>query len=210
MEGRELTYSQLYIHDTDHALNHHMAQHDRLNTHFHLNPQILNLLQGILHEVHPAIGLYRQALELTITMPSDQQFQISLHFDQSCDRHCYNLPNATVNEIAAIIIGDKERITGPQNIIVYRKDRPYSLFRISDSHPLYSSLCYVLLFPTGQMGWYPTIPYNEVEDQGPPGQRKNVSLEEYFCYRFHICPTHIESNHLFLAGKLFQAYVCEL
>jgi hypothetical protein len=44
MEGRELTYSQLYIHDTDHALNYCMARHNRLNTHFHLNPQILNLL----------------------------------------------------------------------------------------------------------------------------------------------------------------------
>jgi hypothetical protein len=59
------------------------------------------------------------------------------------------------------------------------------------------------------MGWYSTIPYNEVKDQRPSEQRKNVSLEEYFCYRFHICPTHIESNHLFLASKLFQAYVCE-
>jgi hypothetical protein len=59
------------------------------------------------------------------------------------------------------------------------------------------------------MGWYPTIPHNKVEDQGPPGTRGNVSLEEYFCYRFHIRLTYIESNHLFLAGKLFQAYVCK-
>jgi hypothetical protein len=142
-------------------------------------------------------------------MPPDQQFQISLYFDLNSDRCRYNLSNAIVNEVAAIIIGDGERLTSPQDIIVYNKDHPHSLFRISDSHPLYPSLRYVLLFPTGQMGWYPTIPHNEVEDQGPPGTRENVSLEEYFCYRFHIRPTHIESNHLFLAGKLFQAYVCK-
>src|SRR5882757_6906924 len=78
-----------------------------------------------------------------------------------------------------------------------------------DSHPLYPSLRYVLLFPTGQMGWYPRILYNEVENQRAPYKRKYVSLEEYLRYHFHIRPTHVESNHLFLAGKLFQAYVCE-
>ena len=36
-----------------------------------------------------------------------------------------------------------------------------------------------------------------------------MTLEEYLRYRFHIRPIHVESNHLFLAGKLFQAYVCE-
>ena len=34
-------------------------------------------------------------------------------------------------------------------------------------------------------------------------------MEEFFRYRFHIRPPHIESIHLFLAGRLFQAYVCE-
>src|SRR6267154_6452286 len=36
-----------------------------------------------------------------------------------------------------------------------------------------------------------------------------VSLKDYFYYRFHICPPCVESNYLFLASKLFQAYVCE-
>jgi hypothetical protein len=169
------------------------------------------VLQGILHESHPAVGLYEQALERTVNMPPDQQFSISLYFDQNCDKNRYNLPNATVNEIAVIVIGDGERINGSQDIIVYRKTRNHHsrLFRISDTHPLYPSLRYVLFFPTGQMGWYPRIPYEEVEDQRGPNRRKYVTLEEYHCYRFHIRPIHVESNYLFLAGKLFQAYVCE-
>ncbi len=108
-----------------------------------------------------------------------------------------------------VVIDDGEWITGAQDIIVYRKNHLDSLFRISDSHPLYPSLCYVLLLPTGQMGWYTRIPYMEVEDQRGPYKRMHVFLEEYLRYRFHIRPIHIESNHLFLAGKLFQAYVCE-
>ena len=144
-------------------------------------------------------------------MPPDQQFSVSLHFDQNCNNRRYNLPDATVNEIAVVVIGDGERPTGPQDIIIYRKGHSNRLFRISDSHPLYPSLRYVLLFPTGQMGWHSGIHYTNVpvEDQADPRKRTKVSLEEYFRYRFHIRPTHIESNHLFLAGKLFQAYVCE-
>jgi hypothetical protein len=202
-------YSQLYIHDTENAADYRLRRHNLLRSPYHLDPYILNLLQGILLESHPAIPLYRQALEMTNNMPPDQPFSISLHFDQNCDRRRYNLPDATVREIAVVIIGDGERITGSQDIIVYRKDRPNSLFRIFDSHPLYPSLHYVLLFPTGQMGWYTRIPYMEVENQRDAYKRKYVSLEEYLRYRFHIRPIHVESNHLFIAGKLFQAYVCE-
>jgi len=120
MEGRDLMYSQLYIHDTDHALDHRMALHHARNPCTPLNPQTLNLLQGILLEVHPAVPLYWQALELTTTLAPDQQCVISLHFDETCDRCRYNLPLATANEIAAIIIGDGDQPTGPQDIIVYR------------------------------------------------------------------------------------------
>jgi hypothetical protein len=111
-EGRDLMYSQLYIHDTDHELNHRMDLHRNRNHNNPLNHQILTILQGVLHQSHPAIRLYKQALERTMAMPPDQQFQISLHFDQNCDKNRYNLPNATVNEIAVIVVGNGEEITG--------------------------------------------------------------------------------------------------
>jgi hypothetical protein len=34
-------------------------------------------------------------------------------------------------------------------------------------------------------------------------------MAEYFCYCLHIRPVNIESNHLFLSGKLFQEFTCE-
>jgi hypothetical protein len=91
LQDRPLTYSQLYIHDTDNALEHRLARHNQCNQRYPLNPTTLNLLQGILHEIHLAIPLYRQALEMTIAMPPDQQFTVSLHFDQNCDNRRYNL-----------------------------------------------------------------------------------------------------------------------
>jgi len=107
-EGEDLTYSQLYIHDTEHALENRLNQYNRCNSHFPLDPYTLNLLQGILHQSHPAVCLYEQALERTINMPPDQQFSVALHFDQNCDGRCYNLPDATIREIAVIVIGDGE------------------------------------------------------------------------------------------------------
>jgi hypothetical protein len=209
MENRPITYSQLYIHDTEHEAHNRMQNHQRFPGNTPLDLHILNLLQGILHQHHPAIGLYQQALEMTINMPPNQQFSVSLHFDPTSDRRTYNLPHPNVREIAVMLIGDGERPTGPQDIIVYERDRPHNLFRIFDSHPLYPSLRYVLLFPTGQMGWHPRIPYIQTEDGQAPQGRTYVSLELYLRYRFFIRPSHIESNHLFIAGKLFQVYVCE-
>ena len=143
-------------------------------------------------------------------MNPDQCCSISLHFDQNYDNHHYNLPDATVKEIAVVVVGDGECITGSHDIIVYRKNQHQQFFRISNSHPLYPSLHYVLLFPTGQMSWYPWICYKAQEDQEQrDNSRQFVSLNEYLRYRFYIHPPHIESNHFFLAGKLFQAYVCE-
>ena len=191
-QGREPLYSQLYIHDNisySGALDLRIAHQDRLNPNrdYSLDRTTLNLLQGMLHQSHPAVHLYQQAFELTTTLPPEQQCHISLHFTPAEDKRCYNLP--TSNEVAVVVIGDGEQITGSQDIIVYRKNLdnpayPQSLFRISDSHPLYPSLCYILLFPTGQISWHSNILYRQVEDQEA-------------CYCFHICPTHIESNHLF-------------
>jgi hypothetical protein len=88
---------------------------------------------------------------------------------------------------------------------------------------MYQALHYVLLFPTGQLGWYPDLELNlplqenaplANPEEGDPGRvqavrrrRKHVSLVEYFAYRLHICPN--EQNHLFKAGRLFQEYIVD-
>ena len=43
-EGRVPIYSQLYIHDTDHATDHRLRQHNERNSRYPLNKQTLNLL----------------------------------------------------------------------------------------------------------------------------------------------------------------------
>ena len=162
---------------------------------------------------HPGIRLYKQAHELTHDMPPEDQCRIALRFQENADRRRYNDPLPTVREIAVILPGDGDTPSDCQDIILFRKNDGAPR-RIRDSHPFYPSLRYVLLFPTGQLQWHPKIPYNGEEDQrAQPGDNdedgKFVSLAQYFRYRLHIRPTHFDSNHLFLAGKLFQEYVCE-
>ena len=92
--------------------------------------------------------------------------------------------------------------------------------QIDQRHPLYTSLHYVLLFPTGQLGWHPHIEYKagevvpdvgelegnaEEKNEGqvqPSKKRKFITQTEYFCYHLHPCLG--ESLHIFMAGKLFQ------
>ncbi len=202
------SYAQLYIYDTEQALQYRMNH--PLNS--RLDQATLQELQDMLYRAHPAVQLYRQAHELTAHLPLEQHRTISLHFDENCDRRRYNVPEASVNEIAVILPGDGDQIRHSQDIILHYKDGP--LRRISDLHPLYPALRYVLLFPTGQLGWHDHLAYEDGED-GPPDdgrlqhKRKYISMAEFHHFRLHIRPLLTESQHLFLSGKLFQEYVCE-
>ena len=209
-EGDPPRYAQLYIHDSDIALQHCLQ--NRHNT--YLDPFVLATLQHMLEDVHPGVQLYKQAYVLTHNIPSEGQYRIALRYQENTDRCHYQDPQPSVREIAVILPGDGDTPTGCQDIILFRKS-DQALQRICNSHPFYPLLRYVLLFPTGQLQWHPRIPYNEQENKAAHLNDDNdengkfVSLAQYLRYCLHIHPTHLDSNHLFLAGKLFQEYVCE-
>jgi hypothetical protein len=174
-------------------------------------------LQDMLHRHHPAVQMYKQAHELTRNMLPEQQCKIALRFDESCDRRRYNLPTAATDEIAVILPGDGDQPEGVRDIVLYRRHGP-PLQRITDLHPLYPALHYVLLFPTGQLQWYPQIEYTardnadaDVQEDGAEGPRRRrfVTKTEFHRYRLHPRPPAIEPQHIFLTEKLFQEYICD-
>ncbi|KAF8194927.1 hypothetical protein BJ912DRAFT_807026, partial [Pholiota molesta] len=152
-EGAVPSYAQLYIYDGSEALNYRMNHPANRS----LNRATMQTLQDMLHRKHPAVQLYKQAFELTRNFPADQQHTIALRYDSDTDRRRYNLPT-TSNEVAVILPGDGDRAENTRDIILHRKAGE-GLRRISELHPLYHSLHYVLLFPTGQLGWHPKIPF---------------------------------------------------
>src|SRR6202041_2350300 len=114
---------------------------------------------------------------------------------------------------AVILPGDGDQPEGIHDIILYCRHGP-PLQRITDLHPLYPALHYVLLFPTGQLQWHSLIEYttaNANNQGGGNGSRshKHVSKSEFYCYRLHPRPPAIEPQHIFLTGKLFQEFICD-
>ena len=166
----------------------------------------MQILQDMLYRHHPSVQLYKQAYEITKDLPPDQDCTIALKFDSTCDKRRYNLPSAATREIAVIIPGSGEEARDVRDIILWRQGG--GLKRVNEMSPLYQSLHFVLLFPTGQFGWNPQLPLTLAngddiphEDDGgqplqpgeelpPEGQalttakkRKYISQIEYFAYR---------------------------
>ena len=136
------------VHSPDHLPLHHL----------HIPVEDMQVLQDMLHCHHPGVQLYKTTFELTRDMPPEHQCIIALHFDETCDRRRYNLTTASSNKIAASIPGSGDEATAGHDIILHRKAGE-GLKRISELHPFYPALHYVLLFPTGQLGWHPQLEY---------------------------------------------------
>ena len=163
----------------------------------------MQILQDMVYRNHPAVQFYKQAYELTTQMPVGQDCRIALRFDQGADHRRYNLPTTTANEIAVILPGDGDQPEKTRDIILHR--RGGGLREIDNLHPLYPSLHYVLLFPTGQLSWHTAIPY--IEQEETELKQKNVTLANFLRYRLH--PRTDQSNHIFMAGKLCQEYTVD-
>ena len=82
-------FAQIYIYDPAQQL----AQRQRNNTNF--KPAVMAIIQGVIHESHPYIELYRQAFEVIVAM--------RLCAERNQDLRRYNLPAAN-NEVAVIMI----------------------------------------------------------------------------------------------------------
>jgi hypothetical protein len=106
--------------------------------------------------------------------PPDQcNLPLWIHVDIHQDQWCYNAP--VVDEIAAIIPGNGTDADNTHDIILHRVGGP--LQRISESHPAYTPLHYILLFPYGECGWHLGVPFHDAqaadEDEGHDEERNN-------------------------------------
>ncbi|KAI6138303.1 hypothetical protein BKA82DRAFT_15394 [Pisolithus tinctorius] len=145
------SYAQLYIYDPQEAT-------DRC---LHRNPDlhgdILLDLHNTLTEYHPYAPIYHQAYEIMRVKPPEEHTDVCMciYLQQGADERRYNLP--TVDEISAIVPGDgSQNVRLDRDIILHLQGG--GLHHISNLHPSYLPLHYVLLFPDGQEGWNLDIP----------------------------------------------------
>ena len=141
-------FAQLYIYDTEHE------NENRQNIMQDLNNSILLHLQNMLDEFNPYIQTFRQARDIILSNTTSK-ISMVIYNDRTHNPHCYNAP--TSSDVAAIMIGDGNDIN-PTNRDICLRLHDGSLQRISETHPSYDPLHYVLLFPRGDDGWYINIP----------------------------------------------------
>ena len=87
---------------------------------------------------------------------------------------------------------------------------------------MYLSFHYVLLFPTGQLGWHkrmlrvdaPEAPAPVPDDENPLNNNEEVSRKWRYVsqtewFHYHLFPHVDESLHLFMAGKLLPEFIVD-
>jgi len=191
-------FAQIYIYDTDHETQ------NRSNVMPDLDFTILAELQRMLHNINPYVNIFRQAGNLLKCDPL-LDLRLVIINNRTKDSRRYNTPSAS--EVAAIIIGDGQETQYQNRDIVLR---PYegALQRISEIHPSYAPLHYVLMFPRGENGWHPNIStYNEsirIHDEEisetNSGDDTNISNKcitamNYFAYRLQVRPEEVLTLH---------------
>ncbi|KAJ7041738.1 hypothetical protein C8F04DRAFT_946729, partial [Mycena alexandri] len=133
-EGHTPIYAQLYIYEPQAALDY------RMQSNMNLQRDTMNILQRVITENHQYAPLFLHAHEVLAAQLADN-VSVRLRVAPGVHARRGNLP--TANEVAVIL--PNQTNTEPRDIILRRRNGP--LLRISDLHPAYTPLYYVILFP---------------------------------------------------------------
>ncbi|KAF6167543.1 hypothetical protein GIB67_031744 [Kingdonia uniflora] len=185
---QEASYAQLYIYNPSTSINTHHKRNLRLN-------------KGNLFS-----KLYRHGYEVLEDAADDNDnFNVPayLHYSVSTDHRRNNLPST--DEIAVILPGDGSEISDVRDIVVYHKANQ-GLIQISECHPAYRPMHYVLLFPTGQLGWLVYLEHWNLAGNAWYSTKK-LSQWEYYCYRLFQRTT--EYLPILRRSKLFQQFIVD-
>ena len=190
--GHLPTFAQLYIYDTEHEnKNRHNIMQD-------LDDDILLHLQNMLDGCNPYIKNFRQVRDVILSDSMTSEISMIIHNDRTCDPHRYNAP--TSSDIATIIIGDGySDDVNPTNRDIHLKLHDGGLQIISETHPAYDPLHYILLFPRGDDGWHINIPLIGTS------KRTRVTPMQFYSYRLQLR----NGDWLQYAGRLYQQYIVD-
>jgi hypothetical protein len=195
---RPPTYAQLYFYDSQAALEYRCHQNSGLN------PDTLRTLQDMLLEHHQYASIYRHAYEILERYDPNDDVAIHLRVAPGHDRRRYNLP--TADEVAVILPGvDGDNTQVSQRDIVLQ-NRTGGLQIISDLHPAYVPLYYVLLFPYGENGWHPALTLGSSSDSDTTAKR--LTRTRYVAYRLQVREN--EYSALLRGGRLLQRFMVDM
>ena len=209
-EGEPRRFAQLYIHDASMTEDDEVAMRLKVAKNTNLKPDVLRELQDMLHKHNPYVHMFKALGDIPEEEISEVNFILRKDKKpQGEHERRFNLPDK--NEIAVISLNDSYE--SADVLIRMKDDGP--LKRISDLHPAFDPLRYILLFVDGQEGWNLSLKrtdgkklthlqfYNFMLQVRDPGQNFNSILrsgrlcQEYILTSFH----RIERQNLFWLEK---------
>ncbi|KAJ9516250.1 hypothetical protein QJQ45_001134 [Haematococcus lacustris] len=184
--GEQPRFAQLYILDPQLQLER------RLDVFENLDQQVLLQLQHMLLQSNPYVQGCRSAMERAAA-DTTQVYRLIISADvPAADQRRYSLPVAC--EIAGFMPGAEDD-QPPENphrqIVVHTRDGTVRF--LSDLHPSYHPMHFVLLFP-------------RAEDQ-PQARQRAITPRQHAAYRLMQRPG--ESQAMFCAGRLMQEYAVD-
>jgi hypothetical protein len=120
------------------------------------------------------------------------------------DPRTYNMPS--VDEIAALVVGDIGDDEDGRDIVVRKKDGRFK--RLHETHAKYIPLQYPLLFPYGEDQYQENIPLNSLTKTKTKKKRVRVSLRAFISFR--LMERFAEDTVVLKSRRLFQQFVVDM
>lgn len=196
--SRPPTYAQLYIYDPETALDNRRSLNEGLNL------RTLESLQTMLIQHHRYVRIYQHAFEVISQGGERGSEQITAHLRAAPGYHprVGNLP--TADEVAVIICDTSGEDPNPRDIVLHNRSQGLEI--ISDLHPSYVPLYYVLLFPRGEPGWHPDLEMREPDRE----TQRRLSQARYVAFRLQVRPDSIEFSTILRSKRLLQRYLVDM
>jgi hypothetical protein len=143
---KEPQYAQIYVLDPK------AASDRRLDLFSGLDVDAVRTIESVLRDQNPYAYQFLRLSETIASLDSmSDDLAIALTLLPNTDRRVNNLPSAAE---VAIVVPDGT-IDAGRDVIVHSRGR--GIHKISETSAFYEPLRYPLLFPRGELGWYPQM-----------------------------------------------------
>lgn len=200
-ENTPPVYSQLYIIETNRAVQARMQQRQNQNC----REDVMAILTSVLDRINPYAAAYKKMQQVeqeqnclaaqNNTVPRT----VTMNIMRGSDQRRYN--PVVADEVAAIFVSPDGAPHAERDIYVHPKNEAPR--NINYRSPNIDPMSYPVFFPRGTLGWHYEM--SHVLDMATAGQNKITCLQFYA----HRLATREAFSPIFHGGKLFQQYAVD-
>ncbi|XP_057444537.1 uncharacterized protein LOC130736765 [Lotus japonicus] len=201
-EGDAPKFAQLYIYDTKNGVENRLKHFRSGNGNSSIDPELVSDLIKMVDDFNRLAQLFRKVRD---HVEQGDVENVALRLFRSCslDPKTYNLPS--VDEVAALIVGDFDSSDCGRDIILRTRDG--QMQRIYENDSSFLPLQYPILFPHGEKGFSKDIDFANSFNVNTDPRRDHISLREWVVFR--IFERQFECKRIFLSRRLFQQFVVD-